>query len=516
VQQLDATGAVLDSQPVNDLGPTTVGGVTNGLPPDWLDPAGPWRDDVLPVATFLADPAFASLVRLVVTVKPDERCDRLRLLVAGDAPLAPPGVLVGVVEVCSTAERDRVATDTEIRDGQIATVIDYLAEGAPVPLLEPGTDYTLSVRYDVSARLAGGSPSAQGTRTQTFTFRTASEPPPRLDPWVLGTTPDDDERFHFTDDPVKLVFNDLAIVELYARYGRKLRFVLRTADGVPIPTEEISALDPIDAGLSTPYHEFLEAMVAAGALPCVGATTVEHHGSWTSPVELRPLMDYTLDVELDPPSPAPPGDGPRVPLFQRAFTTSRFASVAALAADLRGRRIRHRGLTSRIAGLPGGAVAVATDEEIQAALVAAGEEALPAPAQGGVVVYWARRPAAATFTPHAILLDAAEPLWRTRQEPRLETVPDQIDPAYKRIVPATVDALRLVEQGSPKVARYVRSPGGTRTLAILDDAAVGAAEATIALAAERSASALYGLAAQTTPVLEIPLEAAAPWEGDDA
>jgi hypothetical protein len=203
-------------------------------------------------------------------------------------------------------------------------------------------------------------------------------------------------------------------------------------------------------------------------------------------------------------------------LFQRAFTTSRFASVAALAADLRGRRVRHRALESRIAGLPAGAVAVATDEALQIALAAAGEQALPAPAEGGVVVYWARRLGETRFTPHALLIDAAEPLWRTRLEPRLETVPDQLDPAYQRIVPATTDALRLVEQGSGAVAQFVHSPGGARTLAILADSAVGTAETTITIVAERPASTLYGLTTQTTTVLALTIGAGAPWETDDA
>ncbi|MFC8350045.1 hypothetical protein [Streptomyces sp. NPDC057280] len=517
LEQLAPDGAVLDSRPASGLGPTFVTGTTTGLPADWLDPSGTWLSHVEPVAAFLADPAFAGLIRVVVTVKPLEECDRLRLRVPAKAPVVPPpGVLVGVVQVCPLAEQERVATDTEIRSGQIKTLVDYLTAGTPVPLLKPDTPYTLSVRYDVSARLAGGSPSSQGQRTQSFRFRTDGNPPPRLDPWVLGTTPDDEERFHFTDDPLKLVFNDLAVVQLYAAYGRKLRFVLRSADGVPIPTHEIAALDPVEAGLSSPYREFLEGMVAAGELPCGGKATAQAHGAWTAPVPLRPLMDYTLDVELDPQPPAPPATQASTPLFRRTFTTSRFASVAALADDLRGRRIRHRALTARIAGLPTDAVAVASDEELQAALMAAGEQALPAPAEGGIVVYWAQRASKTRFTPHAILIDAAEPLWRTRQEPRLETVPDQLDPAYKRVVPTEVDALRLVEQGSAAVASFVHSPGGARTLAVLADAAVGTSDTLVSIAAERPASTLFGLAQRTTTVLTLTLGPQAPWETDDA
>jgi hypothetical protein len=384
-----------------------------------------------------------------------------------------------------------------------------------VPLLTPDTDYALKLRYDVSTRLEGGSPGASTSVTQEFRFRTDETPPTRLDPWVLGTTPDDEERFHFTDEPLKLVFNDLAVIQLFAAYGKQLRFALRTADGVPIQTHEISELDPVDAGLSTPYREFLEAMVAAGELPCVGSTTAETQASWTSPVPLRPLMDYTFDVEADPAPTLPPASEPRTPFFRRGFTTSRFASVAELVADVQRRRVRHRALNAQITGLPATApVGLATDEALQAALLAAGEQVLPAPEVGAITVYWARRPGAATYSPHAILIDAIEPLWRTRQEPRLETVPDQLDPAYKRIVPRTVDALRLIETGSSAIARFVRSPGGTRTVALVKDSF--APTGVITIKAERTESSLYGLSAQTSTVLELQIGTAAPWETDDA
>jgi hypothetical protein len=521
VRQRDADGNLLDARSLVDLGPTPVTGVTTGLPARWLDPAGPWLAHVQPVAMFLADQAFGQLSRVVVTINPAANADRIELLVPNDAPIVPPpAVVVGVVEVCPAAEAERQATDETVKQGQIETLIGYLSGGAAVPLLEPGKTYTLTVRYDVRTRLEGGSPSPPASRTEAFRFTTDASAPARLDPWVLGTTPDDEARHHFTDDPVRLVFNDLAIIQLYSAYGKKLRFVLRTADGVPIPTHEIASLDPVDAGLTTPYHEFLEGMVAAGLLPCVGSVSAEKHGSWTSPVPLRPLLDYTLDVETDPAPPPPPSTEPRVPLFRRSFTTSRFAGVAELVEDLRRRRIRHRALTARLTGLPAGTpVAVAADEMIQSTLVAAGEQALPAPEDSGVVVYWARQLGATAFSLHAILIDAAEPLWRTRREPVLETVPGQLDPAYQRIVPGEAVALRLVEQDSTAIARFVRSPGGTRTLALVKDTfAVPAAGATITIRAERPASSLYGLAAQAVTVLALQIGdgGAAPWETDDA
>ena len=114
-----------------------------------------------------------------------------------------------------------------------------------------------------------------------------------------------------------------------------------------------------------------------------------------------------------------------------------------------------------------------------------------------------------------ILLDAAEPLWRTRSEPRLETVPNQNDPAFQRVVPQNVTALEVVEQAGANIARFVRSPGGTRTLAIVAPIFTPpTAGVTITLSARRPTSALYSLTEQVVQIAAIKFTKA-PWEEDD-
>jgi hypothetical protein len=385
-----------------------------------------------------------------------------------------------------------------------------------VPLLAPNTTYTLTIRYDAESKAEDGTITTEPDLRQRFRFKTDSRPPARLDPYVLGTAPDHEERYHFTDDPVKIVFNDIAIVQLYAAYGRRLRAVVRAADGTAIPSHEITTLDPVAGQVTTPYREAIEALVAAGLLPCVGSFTRPGHAEFVVPIPLRPLMSYTLDIELDPPDPVPSPPQPATPLYRRQFATSKFANVAALIAELRARRVRHRALSAPIGGLPGGSPAIATDQEIQDALVAAGEQALPAAEATGITVYWAPR-AGGGFAPHAILIDAAEPLWRTRSEPRLETVPNQDDPAFKRVVPQRVPALEVVEQGGSAIARFVRSPGGTRTLAFIADTfSPPPGGAPITLAAQRHASALYNISARSDVIIALTLTARAPWEDDHA
>jgi hypothetical protein len=518
VRQLAAGGSLVREDQLAALDIAPVSGVTGGLPGEWLDPAGPWRASVLPVATFLSDQEFAHLERWVLSLEPESRTERIQIAVPPTGRTrSVPEVLVGVVEVCPVAETERVETEEQIRDGQIETLTGYLDGDTPVPLLKPATTYRLRVRYDAVTQPADGPETTEADKVQEFGFRTDARAPRRLDPWVLGTTPNDLERFAFWRDPLKIVFNDLAIVQLFMEYGKNLRVLLRAADGVPIPHQEISALDPVDADFWSPYRDVVEGLIGSGLLSCAGEVTFPHHGAWTSSIELRPLMGYTLDVVVDPAYPAPTGadaDKPILPLYRRSFSTSRFADLGALVDDLKGRRIGHRVLNAQLSGLPAGSVATATDEQIQAALVAAGEQALPAPEENGVVIYWAQRSGATTYSPHAILVDAAEPLWRTRQEPRLETVPGQTDPAYKRVVPGEATALRMTEQGSAGIARFVRSPSGTRTLAIVKDSFVLGSGATIRLALEQPSSTLYALSATTVTLAELVFGPVAPWEED--
>jgi len=51
---------------------------------------------------------------------------------------------------------------------------------------------------------------------------------------------------------------------------------------------------------------------------------------------------------------------------------------------------------------------------------------LPAASVGGMVVYWAKRSGETNYSPHAILIDSPEALWRMRYEPTLELVPGQV------------------------------------------------------------------------------------------
>ncbi len=518
VEQLDGALGVLASDPLNALSPVTVGSPTSGLPATWLDPAGPWWDEVEPVTTFLAAPEFSTHVHLLVTVKPDPRSRRLRIRVQPGSPARThPAVILGVAEVMRLGEEERFLTEEEIRTGQVDTLFGYLDGTSKVPLLTPNSTYTLALTY---------TPQTEDTRpdgtvdedtlpavTESFRFKTDAQPPARLDAYVLATSPTQEEEFVFADDPVTVVFNDLQIVQLYATYGRTLTAVLRGADGIAIPTHQVAGLEEVPVTFTSPLYDAIQQLVENGSAGCVPHHYhVEGHGSFTLPVPLRPSMAYTLDIEAQP-VPTPPSGKPVVPLFRRHFRTGRFTSLEALVDELRARPLLHRVLTGPVTGLTLGSAA--TDLEIETALAAAGLAPLDAPDRGSRVVLWRPHPSG-RHVPHAVLLDADEPLWRFRDAPRQEVVPNQPnppDPAYQRIVPGREPSLRLTSTGP--VAGFVRSTSGTRTVVMLNDASWPTAGATVTIDAVRPASTLYGFAGQTARVTTIPLEGQAPWDGED-
>jgi hypothetical protein len=511
VNQIDRRGAVLRTDRLGDLDRLPITSEAD-LPAEWMDPAGVWYPQVAATAISLA--SFANVRRELWTISPEPEADRLQIVLdAGADPRDAPAVLVGVIEACPSEEEDRVSTEQEIRSGRLEDLTGYLSGGAPVTLLEPNTRYELTARYVPTNEDADGHETVETERTQVFRFMTDDEPPRRLDPFVLATTPEHEERFVFYEDSVRIVFNDLTLLQLYGAYGRQLRVRVRAADGVPLPDHDITELDPVAGEYTSPLWEFIGSMIAAGVLPCAGTLDLPSHGSTTVPVPLAPSTAYTLDIEADPPLRRDP-DKPEVPLFRRSFRTSRFASVEALVADVASRPIRHRALDGPVTGLPPGAVAVAEDVAVQDALRAAGDVPRPAPYTSAITVYWV--PSGTTWRPHAILIDAIEPLWRERYAPRVEVVPGQaapVDPAFKRIEPGTEEALRLMEYDGNHVLQFVRSPSGTRSLAIIDPSFdISGGGASIKIVAMRPASTLYSITQTSARILDLEFDTTAPWE----
>jgi hypothetical protein len=258
-------------------------------------------------------------------------------------------------------------------------------------------------------------------------------------------------------------------------------------------------------------------LIQAGLLPCVGSTTAYQNQQFTANVQLRPTMAYTLDIVTDPAaSPAPPPGQAVVPLYRTRFTTSKYASLAALADALGGSKVLHQHLKGPLnLSVPsGGQAQQIADQDMEAAFLAAGEQALPAPSGNTITLYWVPSGGSGPYVPHCILLDCAEPLWRARLEPALVPV-DPADPSFNMVKITPTTALEVREKGGSSIAGYLYSTSGTRTIAFFSATFVpppGGAPVTLEL--HRPASTPFGLSDSVATIIVLPIGAHAPWEAD--
>ncbi|HEX5191935.1 MAG TPA: hypothetical protein VFW09_03970 [Solirubrobacteraceae bacterium] len=512
IRERHATGALLRESTLESLGPHVVAAPTD-LPSAWTDPSGPWATEIAPLYDFFTS-RLSALVKLYVELKPLAQTTVIEVAEVGPPVLPTPTVVIGAIVACPTSEADRYETGIQVQTGQVSTLEGYLDGGSPVPLLAPNTTYTITAEYDVTTTEADGTTTPYTGVQQGFQFSTDAAPPPKLDPWVMSCSPANNEEHVFYEDPVTVVFNDQEALQLWNAYDDKLVLDLRAADGLNDPTSSVQTTVSV-SGLGPAGYDSLLQLVKDGKLPCVGASTAYQNQQYTADVKLRPTMAYTLDIVTDPAAPAPPGS-PQVPLYRTRFTTSNYPSLQALAADLGGSSIAHRHLTAPLTTLTaptGGVAAAANDQDIESAFLAAGEQALPAPSESTITIYWIPGTGGA-YVPYCLLLDCTEPLWRTRQEPALVPV-DPADPSFTIVQITPTPALQVVETGGSSIAGYLYSTSGTRTIAFLVPGfAPPPAGTTVTLALHRPASTAFGLADAVATIVAVTIGPQAPWESD--
>jgi hypothetical protein len=532
VQELDEADNVLHQYLLADLSPQLVNNILTDLPSDWLDPALPWRAQVVPVTQFLFSGQFAAYQKYMFSLSPmsPEKCVTVRF-VTNRGSKGEPAMYLGAVERLQLTEIEQHDAVTASGEGSLDTLDGYLshAEGDR-PLLKKDTIYHLRLDYTATVETkdaSGSTNTSSSNHHQTFSFQTDNEPPEELKPYVLGTTPEHDDDYHFFKDPLKVVFNDRSTLELYEAYGKSLMGVIRGADGETVTNspDSISELEALPASVLTPYREFVEALIEAGLLPCTGGIIpVNHHGLYQAPFELKPLMGYTFDIDLDPADTLVAGES-RKPLFRRSFRTSRFADLEDFADAVNVLPVYSVALTSPISGLPtpgpveGSSrtdIATIKDIELQEAITNAGLPPTAGADKTGVWIMWADT--GGGFRPYAVLIDAAEPMWRLRSEPEKKIVKDgagqEIDPQFVIWEEGRKMSLELLEHsGTSIIDHYVRSSGGTRCLLMLDQSALSTTGDTpLTVDIRQPASTFYDMPEKRETLITINLEQKAPWE----
>jgi hypothetical protein len=455
----------------------------NTFPGTWIDPQGPWRDDLEMLVQHQAVIQQAGYSAVVVTL---EGVPKTATIHAGLLPQDPKWhraissrpFYVAAIEALRRSEMLRYDYDTleqKKKQGVLETALG--PESADHALLAPNTVYGVSVTWDAAReRRPQGKPATDKTsvsgKKQTFWFKTDAEAPRRLDPWMLCSIPEESEKHYFTAEALKLVFGTPNVARIYDAYNKRLQVRIKAASFRPAPStpsaphpfplDELT-LQPVAASVLSPWEAAVVDFVRGSCVPVSGERT--RHTMATIPIPLEPFTDYVLDIEA-PAKSAPAGaSGPSV--WRRSFSTGAFPGLAEFAQSFAIAALEHRFAQPGALQAIGATFASAAPQgsQLDEALMAAGLEPLPVPKFPRVVVFW--QTAGPAPQPAAVLIDSSEPMWRARAIPRELTDPGPAGAKRFELVP--VEWLALAEQpgGDAVVDRIVRAPGGQRALVTL-------------------------------------------------
>jgi hypothetical protein len=558
------------------------------LPGPWLDGAGPWWEEVaLAHAYFSANLARPTPVEWGEYLVKVELAEPALIVDIGISPLfeaihglqmEPPSWFLAVIEGLSSPEVRRHEEDrSEAEDDRagLAAALDDQTHA----LLLPNARYEVRVQYtaEVGQKPVDPAPGQDpneivvirtvGSTSDVRTFFTDAEPPRNLDPWMLVQFPSPGEGYHFTDDPVVIVFATDDVLELFGAYDRELRVVARAASfrgSANTPDAALTHLllrprfEPIGGVVLSPWEATVRRRI--GPEPCANFNPdADRHGRVTLPFLLDPLTDYALDLEaLNPagevvtPARLPSEVGDR-PLYRHLFTTSRYRNREELADSVR-QALPVARTVSDATPLEALEEQV-NDAAFDLALHGAGLEVTARPVSPAVTVLWsADAPARAI----GVLIETPEPLWRTRLEPRPEydesgvyirrwvlapvlwlvvdelvrpgpvlimdggpfvrrdtgtaevTAPTITELRHRYLAPRLPEPPPFSPPPASLVSRLVHDEGGTRTLVLL---APGSRGSVLSLGLARNLHPLLDADATDSPVVLLEIELGGPpWE----
>ena len=475
------------------------------LPLHWTDPSGPWAGDVEDLLRWAHN---STTVPVYVALDKDELADRVEIGTHGlrgqQVTAQPGGQLPQIVPQFYVAAIAETRWSEQVRAGWDATQLTA-DQQVLTQLLGSASDtnaflYADSL-YRITVNSTGKRPNDSGAPAfaQHFWFRTdrieadpadaaklrfASTPlvPVRLDSWLLMTIPDEAEKGYFGQEDVKLVFNTQDIERLLTRYGKKMQIRFQAASAqnpqstpaVPHPyPADSTTLVTVPATLLSPWEDAAAAAVsrlsATGACVCVPVDgNRARHSQVDIPIPLNSCTDYLLDVELVDANAADGAAG--LSIFRRHFSTGLYQTfeqfAASIVSPLPTARSAPAGAFGAIAGFFAGRRPAGSELDDQ--LRAHGIEPLETPTRARVVVFWEQSGSAGP-QPAAVLVDATESLFRSRNYPSKTT--DATGPVpSERWVLAPREWLLLRQSAATATLApngIIVAPGGQRAIAVL-------------------------------------------------
>jgi hypothetical protein len=312
------------------------------FPARWTDPAGPWFVETAHVAQHQRALQRRGFVGVLINIKGHAKADRFQIgLLAQSADWHRKHMdrpfYVAALEVLTDAEARRSDYDMKEQKSKQGVLEAALGDSSSgQALLKPDTAYAVKVSYDAQrGKRAPGEPVknivAAPNLHQTFWFFTDNQAPRRLDPWMMCSTPEDNEHHYFGELPVHIVFNSPDVGRIYDAYGKRLQIRLRAASFRPLPSTSSvphpfpltpATLKPVRASVLSPWEAVAAEQLSGSCVPVSG--TRIRHSMTTLPIPLEPFTDYVLDIESADKT-APDGATGAV-VWRTGFSTGRFAT----------------------------------------------------------------------------------------------------------------------------------------------------------------------------------------------
>ena len=497
---LDSAGDELDRVEVQHSDLLDAGAV---LPEHWTRLSGPWGNDITDLLRWAQE---RKLCAAIVEVPPTSAAAVVeigRRRTEGERQL-PAVWYLAAASMVRTAEVVRADWDTTQIAADRQRLVSATGPGASKhPLLVPDSRYRVSIDWHAARQAGGTRASAAVPETQVFWFHTdkiAAAPvdpvqdralvftttpaptPVNLDAWLMMTLPSGDELGVFTADPLRLVFNTHDVDRMFAAYGKVLRLRLEASSGrhpddsdagsLPL-TLDASVVQGVTTPLVSPWDKAISTAIAQidaeasdGSSFCVAGSGEDLETSEVKvQIPLERHMGYLLDVECVDAGAADTVRGARV--MRRHFTTGGFASLEALAWSVASTRPGARSAEAgTFASMWTALGARPQGNAVDGHLLAHHLEPLGPPEQPRVVVFW-EQVGSALPQPAAVMVDATEPLVRSRDYPR-EVVDTTVPDAPSRWVTAPREWLTVGTGGDAGVVRgVVTAPGAQRVFVVL-------------------------------------------------
>lgn len=470
-----------------------------GVPPRWTDASGPWVDPVYHVLGHAALLKRQGFVAYLVRLDKLEKLSRIEIgmlhaneEVAKKREQMGRPYYVGALEFTTFAEAWREEWDEyEVKRNRDVVETFLGPDSGDVALLVPNQFYRLRTVVEVTSRDKDNHEAIGAPQTTDFWFRTDDKSPNSLEPWMLCSVPARDEAHYFGMEEVRIVFATDDVDKLWGAYGKELRARLKAASfrqvdepGLqhPVPlvhTFEDGGMQPVlvsvPVSVMSPFEEALVAGLAEFG-PCI-AQDVDRsrHSAITIPIPLDPFTDYVLDIEAVPLGAPKNAVGERV--LRRHFSTGAFGTFDDFAATFQGVLTEHRfaapGAMQGIAATPAFAARDPQGAEFDEAMIAAGLEPMPVPDSPRIVVFWEQANAAALPKPVAVLIDASEPMRRSRALPTEQGSSDTPPTKRWKMTEKRWLDLTTAPTSTASVTRTIWAPGQQRVLVMLAAGARG-------------------------------------------